>query len=270
MKKIRRFQCGLRAAAMLSVLATAISVKGQTYLLTNWMIDPFCPDTNYVLSGANSINPSLVNNGVMRGSLYVNSPIGATLTLARPGDRITFSGLVTLAGHVNPDGNLQFRFGLFLQGKNAADTNWLGYLVGNPTSTGDSATNGLYVRNNPNPGNYGSGSTGSTTWPDSETTAYNRDWSAGTYVFSLSVSQLSPEAQRVSWKLAGVAPNTYIYSGVYTNASALTTPTAFDQVGFLGGGALFNVSSVNDVIGFNDLLVTYAPRNHQGPAANLK
>ena len=263
MKTVRKFSRAWRAAVVPAALAAALAVQGQTYLLNNWMVDPFCPDTNYVLSGAHSVNPSFTNNGIMRGSLYINSPIGATLTLANPGDAITFSGLVTLAGHVNPDGNMQFRFGLFLQGKNTGDTNWLGYLVGNPTGTGTSDTNGLYVRSNPNPGNYGSGSTGSTTWPDCEAVSYNREWTAGTYVFSLGVTQLSAEAQRISWKIAGVAPNTYLYAGVYTNTSASTTPPAFDQVGFLGGGALFNVSSVDDVISFNSLLVTYAPARHK-------
>lgn len=263
MKAIWRFAPLSRAAVVLPLLAMALSVEGQTYLVTNWVNDPFCVNTNYALSGAASVNPSFRNNGVISGSLYIDSPIGATLALAHAGDRVTFSGQVTLAGRVNPDGNMQFRFGLLFRGKNKADTNWLGYLAGNPTGVGGGAPTGLYVRSNPNMGNYAGGFPPDATRPHCDAHSYAPGWSEGTYVFSLSVTRLSPAAQEVSWKIAGVAPNRYSYSGVYTNTSKLTMPPAFDQVGFLGGAALFNTATDSNVIIFKSLLVNYAPRENR-------
>ena len=82
-------------------------------------------------------------------------------------------------------------------------------------------------------------------------------WSAGTYDLSLAVTLVAPKAHQVSWKLTGVAPNTYNYSGTYTNNFELTVPPAFDQVGFMGGAAVFNSASASDSISLKNLTVIF-------------
>lgn len=244
-------------AVLLGWLAGATTACGQTYTPTNWVNDPFCPNENYGLVDAHSTSPSFTNNGDQRGTLYGNSPIGATLKLANPGDTITCTGQVVIAGDINADGNMQFRVGLYYQGSNSADTNWLGYTFGNPTGTGDEAKTALYVRNNPNPGMYSSGAPGSAMRPPCGSFTYVPGWEAATYDFSLSVTLLPANAHEVAWKLSGVSPNSYSCTGTYTNTFSLTVPPAFDQVGFMGGAALFNSASTADSISFKHVIVHY-------------
>jgi hypothetical protein len=86
--------------------------------------------------------------------------------------------------------------------------------------------------------------------------AYSPIWEAATYNFSLCVTLLPSNSHRVAWKLAGAAPNSYLYTGVYTNNFVLTMPPAFDQVGIMGGMALFNTASSSDTINFKHVTVT--------------
>jgi hypothetical protein len=253
------------AITVLSLLTLTTSISGQTFTPTNWVNDPFCPNSSYGVVDSNSTNPSFRNNGTERGTLFGNSPIGATLVLMNPGDTISYTGQVTIAGDTNPDGNMQFRIGLFYQGTNSADTNWLGYMFGNPTGAYANANDGLYVRNNPNPGIYSSGSSGNAMRPPSGSSSYTHGWDAATYDFSISVTLLPANAHGVSWKLAGVSPNAYNFSGTYTNNFVLTIPPAFDQVGFMGGAALFNVPSTSDKISFRDVMVTLSKHHPDNP-----
>jgi hypothetical protein len=245
---------------LISLLACTMPACGQIYAPTNWVNDPFCPNENYGLLGSNSASPSYTNNAVQRGTLYGNSPIGATLKLVNPGDAITCTGQVAIVGDINPDGNLQFRIGLYYQGDHHGDTNWLGYTFGNPTGTGDEAKTALLVRNNPNPGMYASGSVGNAMRPPCGDYSYAAGWGAATYDFSLAVTLLPANAQAVSWKLTGVAPNTYSSTGSYTNNFPLTVPPAFDQVGFMGGAALFNSASTANRISFKNVTVTFSKK----------
>jgi hypothetical protein len=246
----------MMAVAMLGLITWATSASGQTYAPTNWVNDPFNPDTNYVLVGSNSASPSFTNIGIDRSTLYGNSPIGATLRLVSPGDTLSCTGRVTLAGDINVDGDMQFRVGLYCQGTNATDINWLGYMVGNATGQYGETTDGLYVRNNPNPSPYSSGSPGSAMRPPCGTNTYKPGWGAATYDFSLSITMLPSNAHLVSWKMAGVSPNVYIYAGAYTNNFTLTVPPAFDQVGLMGGRELFGSITNADSISFKDVKVT--------------
>jgi hypothetical protein len=258
------------AVTMLGLVALTTRTNGQTYSPTNWVNDPFNSNPNYVLTGANSTSPSFRNNGVDCGTLYGNSPIGTTLRLANPGDVLSCTGQVTIAGDLNADGDMQFRMGLYYQGTNNADTNWLGYMFGNATGAYAGTTDGLYVRNNPNQGIYSSGSPGNAMRPPCGSKSYTPGWEAATYDFSLSISLLpsnphSPSVVHgVSWKLAGVSPCVYLYAGSYTNNFALTVPPAFDQVGFMGGRALFNAASTSAGISFKDVTVTLS-KHHDAP-----
>jgi hypothetical protein len=77
------------------------------------------------------------------------------------------------------------------------------------------------------------------------------------WAFTL-IELLPANAHSIAWKLSGVAPNTYSCTGSYTNSFPLTVPPVFDQVGFMGGAALFNSASTADSISFKNLTVTLA------------
>src|ERR1035438_10002415 len=243
-------------ATLIGLLALGTPAYSQTYTPTNWGNDPFSLNPNYVLMGAHTTSPSFNNNAADRETLLGTSPHGTTTRLVNPGDTLSYAGQVTIAGDINADGDMQFRIGLYYQGTNNADTNWLGYMFGNATGAYAGTTDGLYVRNNPNQGTYSSGSPGNAMRPPCGSKSYTPGWTAATYDFSLSVTLLSSNAHSISWKLAGVAPNAYLYAGAYTNNFALTVPPAFDQVGFMGGLALFNSASTSDGISFKDVKVT--------------
>ena len=240
------------------LLALASPISAQTYTPANWVNDPLGANANanYAVTGGTTTSPSYANNGTATGSLFGNSPIGATLTLVNPGDTIAFTGQVTLAGNVNASGNVQFRVGLYDQGSASTDTGWLGYMIGNPTGAGGG---GVYLRNNPNTGVYASG-TGTTqpTIPAGSFT-FATGWGADTYNFSLSVQLLSSTSDLLTWSLAGVTDG-YSYSGTYTDTTVSTEGgLSFDQVGFLGGGSTFNSASTSDVITFSNPTVTLTP-----------
>lgn len=241
-------------------MGSLFSVQGQSYQPANWVNDPFCHNPNYSIIGANTASPSFTNNAVQRGTLYINSPIGQTLTLAKPGDTLTFAGQVTLAGEINLDGDMQFRVGLYSQNSSSTDTNWLGYTFGNPAGNGGGASTGLYVRNNPNSGVFASGSAGNATRPDCKLSKYNAGWAVGTYNFSLSVRLTEANTQEVAWNLTGVAPSAYSYSATYNSTNAASAPASFDQVGFMGGAALFNSASAANQISFTNLTVTFGKK----------
>jgi hypothetical protein len=187
-----------RLAAMFCLLGGAFAAHAQNYAPASWVNDPFCTNQNFTVTRAASASPSFANNGEQRGSLYANSPIGATLKLEQPGDTISCTGQMILAGDINPDGNLQFRLGFFHQGSSTADTNWLGYMFGNPTGPGGEARTGFFVRLNPNTSVYTSGSFGNVTRPPCGDTAYAPGWAEGTYDFSLVITQLSGPAQGIA------------------------------------------------------------------------
>ena len=229
----------------------------QIYQPTNWVNNPFNPNPNFAVLDAGTASPVYTNTGDHLGTLYGHAPIGATLPLTRPGDSITLACEVTLDGALNPRGNVQFRMGLFQRGDSTNDVNWLGYMIGNPTASVSRDVLGFYIRNNPNPGIYASGSPGNAMLPKCELCDKTGDWSAGVYDCKLSVTQLSDKAQVVTWKLAAKAPGNYHFSGAYTNTFTLTAPPAFDHVGFLGGAALFESAANHNRIAFKDVTVSY-------------
>jgi hypothetical protein len=243
-------------ACLLVLSVPGLRAEDQTFQPANWVNDPFCFNPNYGIIMANSASPCFTNNGVQRGTLYANCPIGDKIKLVNPGDMISCAGQVTIEGDVNNNGNLQFRVGLYYQGTNNADTNWLGYMFGNIAGDGSEADISLMVRNNPNPGVFGSGSVGNAMRPKCSDINYVPGWTADSYDFKLSVSQLADNHQKISWKLAAVSPGTYNYSGTYTNILALTASLAFDQVGIMGGAALFQSASVSNRISLKNVTVT--------------
>ena len=241
-----------------ALCCSAVGAVAQTNYPFSWVNDPDCHNPNFGVVGANTSSPSFTNNAVQRGTLYIYSPIGATLALSRPGDKITFSGQVAISGDVNPDGDMQFRVGLFQRGTNSTDTNWLGYMVGNPAGSGTGAASGLYVRRNPNQSVFASGTSPNATRPDINLDKYDSGWKAGAYDFLLSVSLADDNAQQITWSLKGVSPSAYVYAGSSNNKDPLTAPAAFDHVGFMGGAALFRSASTANSIGFTNLTVEFS------------
>lgn len=244
--------------AIAGILVGAASLTfGETWQPANWTNDPLCHNPNYGLVGAQTASPCFTNNGIQSGTLYASSPIGKALSLTKQGETITLSGELALTGSINRDGNMQFRIGLLQQGKNTGDTNWLGYLFGNATGGENPGSRALFIRNNPNPGVFGSCSTGNAMRPACDAPAYTSGWSDGAYSFALSVTRVAPGADRIAWKLNGIPPNAYVCSGVYTNTFALTMPSSFDQVGIMAGAALFNSPSAANSVSLKNLKITF-------------
>ncbi len=240
--------CGI-ACSFLSAQAQVF----QTYTPTNWLNDPFATNVNFAIIGANTTHPVYQNNGVaIGGNLFGNCPLGATITLTNIGDTAIFSGQVTLGGNINTAGNVQFRLGFYYKGTNLTDTGWAGYMIANPTGGGGG---GLYLRNIPNTFQYGSGN--GATQPTATDFLFTAGWNAATYDFLIAVTKLSSTATLLRWKLSGISPSVYHYSGRYTNTAAATQGGfSFDQVGLLGGGSTFGAASTNDLIAFTNALVT--------------
>jgi len=253
----RLFWAALLAAfALITCGPLARAQVTQTYTPNNWVNDTFSPDTYFTtLTGASTTSPTYTAPGgtpTTSQTLYGYSPIGATITLNAPGQTITLSGQLTLAGNGNP-GNNQFRFGLYYQGANTKDTGWLGYFIGNQNSGGGA---GVYARVNPNTGLYGS-STGANQIGAGKYLFASGFVGSSTYNFSLSVTYVSASSTLLSWTLQGAGGNTYLYSGIQTNNTPATQGGfSFDHVGFLGGGTLFGTTVVTDSVGLSNVLVT--------------
>jgi len=229
----------------------------QTYSPNNWVNDPYSPDAYYTLSSANTTSPLYTGAASgSTGSLYGNSPIGATITLNAPGQTIAFSGTVTFGGSGNGLGNNQFRYCLLYKGANATDTGWAGYVADDPTTGASGGTANNYVRQIPNSGIYAS-STGTTTeTPVNQVRAGGSFVTAATYNFMISVTYISASQALEQFSIQGA--NGYLYSGDCT----ITTPTtlggfSFDQVGLFAGGTTFGATgATGDNIQYANLQVT--------------
>jgi hypothetical protein len=173
------------------------------------------------------------------------------------GDTITFSGLLTFTA--GSDGNQQFRFGIYnSNGANtgtlgggtwsgATPTGWLGYMV-EPGSYGGNTTQ-LVERNNPNTGNWFSG-TGATT--DQQITGTGGA-NAGTYAFNLTLTLASASEMDISYFFDQTSGGTYATGGSY--ADMTPSVTSFNAVGFLMNAS---VGGGTTPFTFNDVDVTLA------------
>jgi fibronectin-binding autotransporter adhesin len=257
-----KFSSGLRFHLSVAICAGYVFACGfisaqaqvsQTYSVTNWVNDPFGTNANWsVVNTTNS--SSYANNGVAaNANLYGFSPIGATITLAKPGDTATMTAQVTLGNAGN--NNLQFRMGILYQGANPSDTGWAGYLVANATSAGGQ---GLYVRQIPNSGQLGSGTGANQPTLPAGTFVFSNSWGSATYNYNISVTYLSSSSTLLKWSLQGISPNTYSFSGRYTNTTATSQGGfSFDRIGFLAGGSCFNGASTSDLVGITNMQVTF-------------
>jgi hypothetical protein len=172
------------------------------------------------------------------------------------GDTITLSGSFTsTSGSL---GNDTFRFGLYnSNGQNtgtlsgglwsgATSTGWLGYMV-EPGSFGGGTTK-LNSRNNPNSGDWSSGTGSSTIQTISGTSGAN----AGTYAFNLTLTLASASQLNISYFFNQTAGGTYATSGSFADTAPSTT--SFNAAGFL-----INGSDGPTPFTFNNVDVTVTP-----------
>ena len=197
---------------------------------------------NFVMGGAN-----ITGNDPPRA-------LFSTLSLA-VGNTLTFSGSITFtAGSI---GNQQFRFGVFnSNGANtgtlssglwsgATPTGWLGYMVEPGTGSGNNTI--LVERNNPNTGNWFSG-TGATTDQSIPSTAAAN---FGTYNFDLTLTLASASEMDISYFFNQTSGGSFATSGSY--ADLTPTVTSFNAVGFLMNA---NVGGGTTPFTFNNVDVT--------------
>jgi autotransporter-associated beta strand protein len=248
----------LRLLTLLGMACGMVSAQAQvtaTYTPDNWVNDPATASTNvnWGIVGANTSSPSYTNNGINEANnLYGYSPIGTTITLAKPGDTVTMTAQVSITGSV-AYANLQFRFGLVYKGTNTSDTDWAGVLMAVPNAGGQ---NLLYEEKIPNTAVFSTA--GSANNAGSGGSTFVAGSQAGPIAYTLSVTYLSPTANLICWTIQGLSGNAFISAGRYTN----TTATAqvgfnFDTVGFLKGGSVFTGNSTANAMSFSNVTVTF-------------
>jgi hypothetical protein len=205
------------------------------------------------ISGGDTNSP-VVGNGSNNSAAgeMVDSPFPA-VTLANPGDKVVFSGTVTLTGTVNsPAGTgtprTQFRFGLFDGDDLGDNTGWVGYYMSNAHGTGTPAgtlarkpvgNTSLYMQTG------GQDSLAST---QGNGTVFNDD----TYTLNMTIERVGNDLA-VSGAITGTAATgfTQTLSALDTTASTLGTYT-FDHLGFLIAN---NIAA--DQASFSNLDVTF-------------
>jgi hypothetical protein len=175
------------------------------------------------------------------------------VTLANTGDKIVFTGNVTLTGTVNSSADVgtprtQFRFGLF-DGDTSGDTGWVGYYMSNLHGNGSPA-GVLALKPEGNSSAYLSTTGQSVLASSSGDGTVTSLFHDGTYSMTLSIER-SGDDLVVTGELEG--SNGFVQSLNATNATADTLGTyTFDRLGFLLGNNLGTDQAV-----FSNLLVTY-------------
>jgi MYXO-CTERM domain-containing protein len=155
------------------------------------------------------------------------------------GETLSFSGSLNLQTSItNTSGTIQLRAGLYNTNGSVTTTGWLGYMLGNGTSSGAGQ---ILERSNPNTGAYFSG-TGATTLvnlpsTNGGVTLASRDLTAGLYSFSLSLTRVAGGMEVTS---SLVRQSDGINFANLSTPFLDTTPQTFtfDRIGFLAGGGL--------------------------------
>jgi PEP-CTERM motif len=208
-----------------------------------------------------------VTDGPTAGSFSTTTPsanlcpralLPSTLTLANDGDSIVFSGQVAMAAGIN--GNQSFRFGLYNTNGHATGTytvgppatwasadplGWLGYMAEIPNIVNNNGNSQIVERNNPNTGNWFSG-TGATTIDTGPSASFN---SPATYNFNLTYTRTSSSSLNISFTFADTN-NTFLLSRSVADSSVATM--SYNAVGFLentssGGAATYSNVDVSYV-----------------------
>jgi hypothetical protein len=185
----------------------------------------------------------------------IHSPF-PEITLANSGDKIVFTGSVTLTGTINSPANegnpkTQFRFGLFdgdAEGSN--DNGWVGYYISNRHGNAGGSSGVLALKPEGNTSAYLSAAGQSvlaSVGGDGTSASLFHD---GTYSMTLQIERSGNDLV-VYAELEG--SNGFTQSLIATNTTAATLGTyTFDRLGFLLGD---NLDA--DQAAFSNLLVTY-------------
>jgi hypothetical protein len=211
---------------------------------------------NGPIAGANTSSPTVgdgTSNSATQEMIHSSFP---AVTLANSGDKIIFTGDVTLTGTVNSPATegtprTQFRFGLF-DGDNvgADDNGWVGYYMSNRHGNAGSPQGVLALKPDGNTSAYlstGGQSVLASAAGDGTSASLFHD---GAYSMTLTIERSGNELA-VSGELAGANGFLQSLSAVDTSALALGTYT-FDRLGFLLGSNLGT-----DKAEFSNLLVTF-------------
>ena len=241
------------AAVLFSAPALAAPLVGPWTNAANQGDGPItAADTNSPVVGDGSANSA--------ESEMIDSPF-PLVTLGRSGDRIVFSGNVTLTGTVGTAGGprTQFRFGLFDDDADGDDLGWVGYSMSNSSGTGTPA--GTLARKPVGNTSAYLSATGQNSLATTQGDGVN--FTDDTYAFTLTVER-SGDDLLVSGTLNGAA-NGFTQALSATDATASTLGTySFDHAGFLMGG---NLDA--DQASFSDVDVTFVPVPEPGAAALL-
>jgi hypothetical protein len=214
---------------------------------------------NGPILNANTASPTIGDGTAESADAEMFHSVFPQITLGNSGDKIIFTGSVTLIGTANSpltSGNprTQFRFGLF-DGDNVGpdDNGWVGYYMSNKHGTTGSPAGVLTRKPVGNTSVYLS-TTGQSTalasvqGDGTAASLFNDD----TYSMSLTIER-SGNNLNVSGLLTGLNGFSQSLSGTDTTASTLGT-YAFDYLGFLLGGNLDT-----DQAQFSNLDVTFVP-----------
>jgi hypothetical protein len=215
------------------------------------------------ITGGNTSSPT-VGDGSANSATQemIHSPFPA-VTLAQSGDKVIFTGSVTLTGTVNspPDSGTprtQFRFGLFDGDADGPDDNgWVGYYMSNRHGDPGSPAGVLSLKPEGNTSAYlstGGQSVLASAGGDGTTASLFHD---DTYSMTLMIERTGSDLF-VSAALAGSNGFMQSLSGTDLTASTLGTYT-FDRLGFLLGN---NLGA--DRAEFSNLLVTFIPARIPG------
>ena len=210
------------------------------------------------ISSANTSSPVVGDGTTDSATQQMIHSAFPEVTLARSGDKIVFTGSVTLSGTVNSplsggSPKTQFRFGLFEGDDTGADDNgWVGYSMSNRhgTSSGSAGTLGRKPVGNTSAylSATGQNSLGTQAGDNSSASLFNDD----TYRMNLTIERSGNDLV-ISATLDGV--NGFTQSISATDSTALAQGTfSFNRLGLLLGTTL-----AADRATFPNLLVTFTP-----------
>jgi hypothetical protein len=202
------------------------------------------------ITNANTASPTVGDGTANSAEAEMFDSPFSPITLANSGDKIIFTGNVTLTGSIGGASapRTQFRFGLFDGDDTGPDDNgWVGYYMSN--SSGNGSPSGVLARKpNPNTSVYLS-VTGQNVLASTPGNGVN--FTDDTYAMSLTI-QRSGNDLTILGILSG-ATNGFIQSLSATDTTASTSSTyTFDHLGFLLGGNLDT-----DQAQFSNLDVTF-------------
>jgi hypothetical protein len=269
-------------------LASAEPVDGPWENADTFGSGPFSTTTsNTFVVGEEPNDPTINSNFAEQEMIF--SPF-SLMTLTNPGDKVVFTGSVTLNGTINSPSSggsprTQFRFGLFKDNGNTAELGWVGYFMHNKHGDlGGTPLGALGVKPVGNTSAFLSTVGGTTLQSQGGDGTAASLFNDGTYNLTMSIERNGAGELVLNSSIVGVGdrppvetypdpenpppspgPNLFsqIMGATHTLASTLGT-YEFDRLGFLLGG---NLDA--DRAAFADLDVTFTPGGAAGQPGDL-